>query len=227
MSSPGGRAARRLLSRPHDPIKPPASRGVRDGWPAPWPRAGGGTMTSYRIAVIPGDGIGTGGGARGPAGAGEGGRRASASTSRSEQLDWSCALLREARPDDARGRARADRRARRDLPRRRGLAERAGPRLALGPPDPDPPALRPVRQPAARAPVRGRALPAGGQEARRHRLPDRARELRGRIFGDRRPHLSRHRPGDGDPGIDLHPTRGRPDPALCLRAGPDAGRAST
>ena len=46
--------------------------------------------------------------------------------------------------------------------------------------------FRPVRQPASGAPLRGRALPAGRQAAGRHRLPGRARERRGRVLVHRR-----------------------------------------
>ena len=62
--------------------------------------------------------------------------------------DWSCETYKQTgrmMPEDGLDQLA---RQRQHLPGRRGLARRAGPRLALGPADPDPPRLRPVRQPA-------------------------------------------------------------------------------
>ena len=67
-------------------------------------------MTSYKIAVIPGDGIGK-------EVVPEGLRALEKAAGRFgitfewDELDWSCDSLGASRPDDARGRPRADRRA--------------------------------------------------------------------------------------------------------------------
>ena len=113
--------------------------------------------------------------------------------------------------------------ARRHLPRRRRLSRRARPRLAVGPADPDPPRLPAVHQPAARAPVRGPASPARRPQAGRHRLLDRAREQRGRVFLDRRPHVRGHRATRRRSSRrSSRKQRLRPRHALRLRAGHDA-----
>ena len=62
-----------------------------------------------------------------------------------------------------------------------------------------------VRQPAAGAAVRGRAVPARRPQAGRDRFLGRAREHRGRVQLGRRPHVPGHRRRDGDPAGDLHP----------------------
>ena len=100
-------------------------------------------------------------------------------------------LLREARPHDARGRARADPQPRRDLPRRRRLPRRARPRLALGPADPDPARVPAVRQPAAGAADAGRHVARSPTASPATSTSGRAREQRGRVLLDRRPHASR------------------------------------
>ena len=152
------------------------------------------TNRVYRIAVIPGDGIGKEVDARGRARAGGRGEeirlRAAPGPFRFRLLR----LLREARPDDAGGLEGADRQARRDLLRRGRLAgEGARPHLAVGLADPVPPRVRPVRQSAPGAADARRAVAARRPQARRHRLLGGAREHRGRVFGDRRPHVRRHR----------------------------------
>ena len=134
-------------------------------------------------------------------------------------------LLREARPDDARGRAGANPAARGDLPRGRGPAGAgAGPYLALGPLDPAAPRLRAVRQHPPRPADAGDQVAAGRPDAGRDRLHRRPREQRGRVFLDRRPQLRGDGRGGGDADQHLHPPRRRPDHALRLRAGRHPGQ---
>ena len=113
----------------------------------------------YRLAVIPGDGIGK---EVMPEGV-----RVLEAAARKFGIDLAARplrlrvlrLLREARQHDAGRLEGPDRRPRRHLLRRRRLAgEDAGPRLALGLAAPVPARVRPVRQPAAGAPDAGRAV---------------------------------------------------------------------
>ena len=110
------------------------------------------TNRVYRVAVIPGDGIGKEVVPEGvrvlEAAAKKFGFEIAAGLVRLRLLR----LLRQARPHDAGGLEGAHRPARRDLLRRRRLAgEGAGPHLAVGLADPVPARVRPVRQPAAGA----------------------------------------------------------------------------
>ncbi len=97
-------------------------------------------MKKHRIAVIAGDGIGK-------EVVPEGIRVLEAAGAKFglafqwDELPWSCAYYAKTGRDDAGGRARPDPRPRRDLPRRGRLPGRPRPRLALGAPDPDPPAV--------------------------------------------------------------------------------------
>ena len=124
---------------------------------------------TYRIAVIPGDGIGK-------EVVPEGVRVLEAAAKRHWLRPHARlvrfrlrGLLRKARPHDAGGLESADRRPRRDLLRRGRLARQgAGPRLAVGLAGAVPPRVRPVRQPAP-----------GPADARRRRAP-----LAGRKVGD-------------------------------------------
>ena len=143
----------------------------------------------HKIAVIPGDGIGN-------EVVPEGMRVLEAAGrlfgfARAEAVRLELRALRQDRPDDARGRARAAPRRSRRSSSARWAARRARPRLAVGPAHPHPPGLPAVRQPAPGAPAQGRALAARGPDARRHRHADRAGEQRGRVLGDRRPALPR------------------------------------
>ena len=79
--------------------------------------------------------------------------------------------------------------------------------VALGAADPDPPHVRPVREPAARAaPARGRVAHSRTGGARHGRRPG---ERRGRVLRNRRPGLPRPAGRDGRPGGGIHPARGR------------------
>ena len=113
-------------------------------------------MAKHKIALIPGDGIGkevVPEGVRVLEAAGA----ALQLRARVHRFRLVVRPLRQDRQDDA-GRRHGDAEGVREhLPRRRRLAGRARSRLAVGPADPDPPRLRRVREPAARAPVRGRA----------------------------------------------------------------------
>ena len=64
-------------------------------------------------------------------------------------------------------------------------------RFVVGLADQVPPRIRPVCQSAPGAPDAGRAVAAGGPQARRHRFLGRAREHRRRIFVGRRAHVRR------------------------------------
>ena len=109
--------------------------------------------------------------------------------------------------------------------RRRQPGDRARPHLRLGPADQLPALVRPVRQPAAGAPVRGPAQPAGGTQARRHRLLRDPREHRGRVRQRRRPHVRGHAAGSGDAAVGVQPQGRRPHHEVRLRAGEDAQEA--
>ena len=78
-------------------------------------------------------------------------------------------------------------------------------------------ALRPVRQPAAGAADARRAQPAGRPRTRRRRLLRRPGEHRRRILQRRRQDLRRHRPRNRDAGNGHDPHRRRPHPQVRLR----------
>ena len=174
----------------------------------------------YRIAVIPGDGIGK-------EVMPEGLRVIEAAAKkhgvslvlRSFRLRV-VRLLREARPDDAGRLEGANRQARCDLFRCGRLArEDPGPHLAVGLADQVPQGVRSICEFASGAADAGRAVAARGPQARRHRFLGGAREHRGRIFERRRPHVPGHRPrvrhaADGD-----DPRRRRPHFEVRVRAG--------
>ena len=184
-------------------------------------------MRRYQIASIPGDGIGLEVTPAALDGAGRGGRRA---------------RLRARRTPSTRGAATTTRRAggwRRPTTSRRSPARDAIFLGAVGRPDvPDHvslwglliPIRRTFRQYVNLRPVRllaGHPLPAARRHARRRRHGDRAREQRGRVLGDRRPALPRHRGGAGRPGVDVHAPRRRPRDRLRLRAGGERGPAAS
>ena len=184
-----------------------------------------GHMKEHSIAVIPGDGIGREVMPEGvrvleAVGAKHGLRF------KWKEFDWSCDWYKahgKMCPDDA----PADpAQVRRDLLRRgRQPGDRARPHLGLGPADQLPPLVRPVRQPAPGAPVRGPALPARRPQARRHRLHRDPREHRGRVRQRRRPHVRRHRARSRDAAVGLQPQGRRPHHEVRLRAGEDAQEA--
>ena len=85
------------------------------------------------------------------------------------------------------------------------------------------PMRRGFRQYANIRPVRlfpGLRSPLGEPRARRHRLRRGAREQRGRVFLGRRSHVRRHRRRGRRAAEHLHPKRRRPHPALRVRACP-------
>ena len=185
-------------------------------------RIGASPARSHTIAVIPGDGIGK-------EVMPEGLRVLEAAASRFDidlqfkHIDWaSCDYYEEhgtMMPDDWKAQLG---RLRRHLLRRRGLAaESARPHLVVGLAAQVPPRVRPVHQPAAGAAVRGRALPARGPQARRHRFLRGARKHRRRVHQPGRPRLRRHRPRVRDPGIRVHTRGDGAGDALCLRPGPN------
>ena len=114
-------------------------------------------MAKHKIALIPGDGIGKEVLPEGVRVLEAAGRRFNF-RARVHRLRLVVRSLAQDRQDDAGRRHGAAQGVREHLPRRRRLAGRARSRLAVGPADPDPPRLRPVRQPAPGAPVRGRAV---------------------------------------------------------------------
>ena len=118
----------------------------------------------HRIAVIPGDGIGTGGGAGGAPRAGRGRRRFDVPIEL-EEFDFACAdHYVTHRRDAPRRLVRAAPRLRRDLLRCGRVARgRPRPRVAVGIPAAVPAPVRPVRQPPSVPPRPGRAQPAGGR----------------------------------------------------------------
>ncbi len=119
-------------------------------------------------------------------------------------------------PDDGIEKLRG---ARRHFPGRGGGSAGARPRLPVGAADPHPAPAAAVREPQTGTAAAGRRLTAGQPHTGGHRFLHRAGKQRGRVFGDRRAHVRRHRPGDGDSGIRLHPPGSRSRPALCLRTG--------
>ena len=122
-----------------------------------------GTRT-HAIAVIPGDGIGREVIARRARGA-RGGRARARVRAAGDRASVGLRLLSsQPRPHDARRRARHSARHDAIYLGAVGRPARARPRDAVGPADPDPPGLRPVREPAAGPAAARRARPA----ARRH-----------------------------------------------------------
>ena len=184
---------------------------------------------THRIAVIPGDGIGT-------EVVPEGLRVLDAAADRVRPRPRTTSTSTTPAPTttSSTGKMLPDNwfettaRVRRDLLRRGRLARRrARPHLAVGQPAAVPPGLRPVREPAA-GPVDARgAQPAGRARTRRRRLLRRAREHRRRILQRRREDLRRHRPRDRDAGNGHDPHRGRPDPQVRLRPRRRPAPAST
>ncbi len=177
-----------ILEGPHTPdMKGKAThrRGRRRGGRSGAQPAAKGRLKRYRIASIPGDGIGN---EVIPAGievlkhlASKDGFDLSFET-----FDWSSKRYKETGAYIPEGGLEQAERLRRHLLRRRGRARCARPRLALGPAPADLPGLRPVRQREALAPAAGDRR-ARMKNARRDRLGHRAREHRGRVFRRRRP----------------------------------------
>ncbi len=173
----------------------------------------------YRIAVIPGDGIGKevvpeglarSGGSR------EKARRRRAFRSFRFRL---LGLLRKARRDDAGGLEGEDRQARRDLFRRGRLA-RKNPRshFVVGVADQIPQGIRPVRQPSPGAADARRAVAARQPQARRYRFLGGAGKHRRRIFIRRRPDVPGYRARIRHPADRDDAGRRRPHPEIRVRA---------
>ena len=106
-------------------------------------------MTTYQLAVIPGDGVGTEVIPEGLKVLRRAGEVTGSFDIATRDFPWSCQWYLEhgamMPPDGVDQLARLGR----HLPRRRRLPGRARPRLAVGPAAADPPGLRPVHQPAA------------------------------------------------------------------------------
>ena len=184
-------------------------------------------MKTYRIATIPGDGIGKEVDPRRPAGAARRWPQPSGALPlRVRELRLGRRLVPRARRDDAGRRpGRAARQGRHPVRLGRRPAH-PRPHHAVGPAPEDLPGLRPVRQRAAHAhPARHRRA-AQALQARGPGLGHRARELRGRIRRRRRPRA----PGPPDRGrhrrVDDDPRRRRAHHALRLQAGASRARAS-
>ena len=183
---------------------------------------------TYRIAVIPGDGIGREVVPEGVRVL----RRPPPTFGFQLQLDEfdfaSCDYYLKhgtMMPDDWKEPYRPPRR---HLLRRRRLARQgARPHLALGIADPVPPRVRSVRQPPPRTADARRALPARRPQARRHRLLRRARKYRRRVLLHRRQNLPRHRARSRHPGDHHDPRRRRPHPQFRLRPRQIAARKNT
>ena len=186
------------------------------------------TNRVYRIAVIPGDGIGK---ETVPEGVRvlEAAARKFGFELRNDDFDFASYDYYEKHqrmmPEDWKEKIG---KPRRHLLRRRRLAgEDPRSHFAVGLAHPVPPRVRSIRQSAPGAADARRAVAARQSQARRHRFLGGARKYRGRIFGDRRPHVRRHRSrsrgaGDGDVA-----RRRRPRAQIRLRArAQDAEEAS-
>ena len=171
---------------------------------------------THRIAVVPGDGIGK-------ETVPEALKVLDAASRRFgfglefAHYDWSCETYKKTGAMMPAGRHGASGAVRLDPARRGRLARRAGPHLALGPADPDPPRLRPVCQSAALQADARRAHAACQSHRGRHRLLRGAREHRGRIFLGRRTHVRGHRARVRHPAERVHPPRRGPHPEIRLR----------
>ena len=179
-------------------------------------------MSTCRVAVIAGDGIGQ---EVIPAGiaAIDAAARDTDFTLTFTEFPWGCEYYLAARPDDGRRRLRAAGGVRRDLPRRDRRARRAGSTSPCGTDPADPPALRSVREPAADAAAAGLTLAA--REPRRRPTSTWSASARTRRAST---------PASADASIvgtphevaaadrRLHAARHRAHPALRVRAGRDA-----
>ncbi len=174
-------------------------------------------MTEYKIAVIPGDGIGK-------EVVPEGMRVLEAVGKRYRdpfhlgRLSVVLRDLHENGPDDAgrRDRAAEDRRC--HLSWGCGVPGGPGSRFALGAAPAHPQGDGAVHQLPAGPNVEGDGLPASGQGIGRHRLRDRPRKQRRGVFRDRRAALQGNGIRDGGPGGRVHEAGRGPGPALRLRS---------
>ena len=185
------------------------------------------TNRVYRIAVIPGDGIGKEVVPEGMRVLEVAAKKFGFELRRRFRFRL-LRLLRKASAHDA-GRLEGENRPpRRDLLRRGRLAGQ-NPRsyFAVGLAYPVPPRVRPIRQSAPGAADARRAVAAGQPQARRYRFLGGAGKYRRRIFGDRRPHVRRHRARSRGAGNRDVADRRRPGAEIRLRTGAeDAEKAS-
>jgi tartrate dehydrogenase/decarboxylase / D-malate dehydrogenase len=176
------------------------------------------TNRKYRIAVIPGDGIGQ-------EVIPEGQRAAEAVSGRHgfeiewQQFDWSCQRYAETgrmMPEDGIDQVKEFDAIYLGAVGFPGVADHVslwGLLIPHAPPLDLYANVRPVRL------LKGVTSPLAGRGPEDIDFIDGARERRGRILGDRRPALRRHRAGDGLAGVLLHPPRRRPRPEVRLRVG--------
>ena len=159
-------------------------------------------MKTYRIATIPGDGIG-----KEVVPAGQQVLEALATVEqrvplRVRELRLGRRLLPQARRDDAGGRSECAARQGRDPVRLGRRSAHPRPHHALGPAPEDLPGLRPIRQRAADAHPARHRRPAEALRPRRPELGHRARELRRRILRRRRPRPPGPSDRSGDRRVD-------------------------
>ncbi len=144
-------------------------------------------MRTYRIAAIPGDGIGTEVIAAGVEVLNACAKRDGGFALDVRSFRLGLGALQEDRRLDAGERPRPDQRPRRDPVRLGRRARRARPHHAVGPAARDLPAVRSIRQCAPDPHPAGHHQPAAQRLRPGARLGDRARELRRRICRRRRP----------------------------------------
>ena len=176
-------------------------------------------MKTYRIATIPGDGIGKEVVPAGQEVHGSARRRQQRVPLRVRELRLGRRLLPRARRDDAGGRPGRAPRQGRDPVRLGRRPAHPGPHHAVGPAPEDLPGLRPVRQRAPDAHPARHRRPAQALQARRPELGDRARELGRRVLRRRRPRAPGPSDRGGDRRVDDDPRRRRAHHALRLQAG--------
>ena len=177
-------------------------------------------MRTFRIAAIPGDGIGTEVIAAGVEALEACARRDGGFAARLRPFRLGLGALQEDRRLHAGGRPRPDQGPRRHPVRLGRRARRARPHHAVGPAARHLPAVRPVRQRAPHPHPARHHQPAAGRHRAGARLGDRARELGGRVCRRRRARASRPARGGRHRRVDVHPRRRGAHHALRLRARP-------
>ena len=176
-------------------------------------------MKTYKIAAIPGDGIGTEVISAGVEALQALAKREGAFSFAVDHFDWGGEYYKKhgrMMPENGRDLIRT---ARRDPVRLGGPSRHSRPHHAVGPAARDLPAVRPVRQCAPDPRAARHHLAAAPRQWRRARLGDRARELGRRICRRRRPRASGLAAGSRHRRVDVHPRRRRTHHALCLPAG--------
>ena len=177
-------------------------------------------MRTFRIAAIPGDGIGKEVIAAGVEVLEACAKRDGGFAVAFDHFDWGSERYKKTgafMPDE---RPRPDQGPRRHPVRLGRRARRARPHHAVGPAARHLPALRPIRQRAPDPHPARHHQPAAGRHRPRARLGDRARELGGRICRRRRPRASRPARGGRHRRVDVHARRRGAHHALRLRARP-------